>query len=311
MIEQLQGLGNSGLVPVQGENRPTISVVIPVHRRTKYLHDAISEAVSLLSRHREILVVESGPSEVDVDWLNEYGPGVVTYHHFPDDLGAINNWNRAISLARGHFIHLLHDDDYVKPGFYTAVTEGFCDAPTATGVVCTGYENVDQDGKVTFSSRVADVPGAMYQSWWQQKIGTGNCLQPPCVVVARWVYEKIGLYHPGLAFVPDWEWYMRAACFCQWWNEPRLLARYRVHPESGTKTSTLETKYTTVQAAIDMAQKYYPPFLRDEVKRLSKKHWVEEALSDAIRASRRGDDAATVEAVKWADVLLGHPAANE
>ena len=46
------------------------------------------------------------------------GGGRVTFHAEPQNRGLANTWNRCIERARGNWVHILHQDDIVLPGFY-------------------------------------------------------------------------------------------------------------------------------------------------------------------------------------------------
>jgi GT2 family glycosyltransferase len=52
--------------------------------------------------------------------------------------GLGGNWNRAIVAARGDLVHLLHQDDYVLPGFYARMDEVFRRTPSIGMAPCVG-----------------------------------------------------------------------------------------------------------------------------------------------------------------------------
>jgi glycosyltransferase involved in cell wall biosynthesis len=271
-------------------------VVIPVCGRMKYLSECFN-SVWKQSRgpaHMEILIVNSGEF-----LLGDYC-FPATVKHFQDDLGAIRNWNRAIGLTRGRWIHLLHDDDYVLPGFYAALERM---SPSA-GVASTGYENEDGNFTITFSKRIAPERGVLDRPAWLNRIGVANHLNPPAVVVARSTYEHIGLYHPDLGYCPDWELYKRAACFFDWWNEPGLLARYRQHDQSGTLTADLIQKYRAARQAIALSERYYPAKIAAEVASQSRHFWYELALVDSLNRARNGDHGVAAGILREAAQLL-------
>ena len=48
----------------------------------------------------------------------------VTVHREPKNNGLGRIWNRCIERARGEWVHILHQDDIVLPGFYKHLHHG-------------------------------------------------------------------------------------------------------------------------------------------------------------------------------------------
>ena len=42
----------------------------------------------------------------------------VTFVRNERNLGMAGCWNKCVQIARGRWVHLLHQDDYLNPGFY-------------------------------------------------------------------------------------------------------------------------------------------------------------------------------------------------
>jgi len=51
------------------------------------------------------------------------------YRHNPNN-GPVANFTACIQRARGHLVHILHDDDVVLPGFYSRLQQAFENEPT-------------------------------------------------------------------------------------------------------------------------------------------------------------------------------------
>ncbi len=47
----------------------------------------------------------------------------VNFSQTPENRGLAGCWNACIERARGEWVHILHQDDYVLPGFYEEVGE--------------------------------------------------------------------------------------------------------------------------------------------------------------------------------------------
>lgn len=143
-------------------------------------------------------------------------------------LGLAGNWNRAVALARGELVHLLHQDDYVRPGFYAAIDHGFQAAPEAGMAFCRS-RIVDGAGRpIKASSRLRWRAGIIAN--WLPAIAERQRIQTPAAVVRRSTYETLGGFRRELTQTVDWEMWVRIAAANPVWYEPRSLAVYRRHP---------------------------------------------------------------------------------
>ena len=104
-----------------------ISVTIPTYNPNPiYLKEAIESVLSsgFDPLYMELLVVDNCSEKINVfELCNSYSE--VKYIKNDTNLGMIGNWNKCISIANGEFIHILHDDDWVKDGFYSTLINGF------------------------------------------------------------------------------------------------------------------------------------------------------------------------------------------
>ena len=187
------------LVPgVDGHpNRPRFSVMLPSYEPGEQLRRALQSVLSQAPAPEEmqIAVVDDGSRHTDVvELVRSIDPhGRIDVYVDGSHLGIAGNWNRAVGLARGHLVHLLHQDDQVLPGFYTRMAQAFLQAPL---------------------------------------IATRQRIQTPSVVVARTTYEILGGYRMDLCQTLDWEMWVRIAARFPVWYEPRPLAVFRRHAAS-------------------------------------------------------------------------------
>jgi hypothetical protein len=111
------------------------------------------------------------------------------------------DWNRAIEQASGRWIHLMHDDDWLKSRFYESLDYN---KPNDAVLCATGYENQNQLGRTTFVMNAYPMP------LWPSVV-VGNPFQPIAYCVSRAAYEEFGGYNPDpdLRHCPDWEFLCR------------------------------------------------------------------------------------------------------
>lgn len=217
--------------------RPFWSVMIPVHQPDMaLLREAIGSVVASGINHNisEIVLVVNGTIAPELEtYLATLAHQGITIKNNPVP-GMVANWNACISHARGEWIHILHQDDRVRPGFYTALEEGIALSPRI-GAACTQTAYIDAEGNFMRNGHM-NLPVAGLIAPWIQHFVVNLAVQCPAMVVRRAVYERLGGFDASFNYCPDAEMWGRIASDYPVWHDPRPLAEYRVHAASATHT---------------------------------------------------------------------------
>lgn len=189
-------------------------------------------AQALPPEEMQIAVVDDGSRHEDVSRLvRAIDPaGRVEIHVDGAHLGISGNWNRAIDLARGHLVHLLHQDDMVLPGFYRRMGRAFLRAPLLGMAFCRSRIVDAQGNLIKTTSRQRWWPGILRD--WLPRIAIRQRVQTPAAVVARSAYEAVGGYRTDLRQTLDWEMWVRIAARMPVWYDSAALAIHRRHSAS-------------------------------------------------------------------------------
>ncbi|MBW4565257.1 MAG: tetratricopeptide repeat protein [Mojavia pulchra JT2-VF2] len=272
-------------VPNSEEARPFWSVVIPVLNRPEYFPECLASVLAQWTgpEDMEILVLDNGSNPPLFEIPHGFGKGMIRYYRFPKTVPLQQNWNTAVALSRGQWIHLLHHDDYVLPGFYARLKASLEKCSESIGAAFTGYENIDENREVVFSQEhgLKEYRGVVKD--WVKRIGVSCPLSPPSVVIRRLAYEKLGGYKLDLPYTCDWEFYKRVAVFYDWWYEPGILAHYRQHSNSVTVAETMDGSCGAAhRRAIEMSQSYLPVESCAAITAKSRTYHFEWCLSRAV-----------------------------
>jgi glycosyltransferase involved in cell wall biosynthesis len=102
------------------EQPPAVSVLLPTHDRPDWLEGALTSVLEGEFTDLEVVVSNNGRPE-DTRRLAERidDPRVRWIEQPPCDL--LENYLRALALARGRFVATLHDDDWWHPGLLAAL----------------------------------------------------------------------------------------------------------------------------------------------------------------------------------------------
>jgi len=142
------------------------------------------------------------------------------------------NWNSCIDRARGQWVHILHADDFVLPGFYSRLRESLS-GRNDVAAAFTRWMTVDEADRETWRAPAErETAGVLADSL--DRIAAAGIIQCASIVVLKSAYQEVGGFRSDLSYVLDWEMWVRLASRRPFWYEPELLACYRVHMKSET-----------------------------------------------------------------------------
>jgi glycosyltransferase involved in cell wall biosynthesis len=94
---------------------PKFSIVIPVHNRREYLAQALASCMRQTTSDFEVVVSDDCSSEDLAATVDSFDDQRIRYVRSQERLGASNNHQRAVTLARGEYVVTLHSDDFLLP----------------------------------------------------------------------------------------------------------------------------------------------------------------------------------------------------
>ena len=253
--------------------RPLWSVMIPAYNCSQYLAENI---LSVLDQdpgagQMQIEVIDDGSTDADVESIvQKLGKGRVHYFRQTENVGSLRNFETCLNRATGHYIHVLHGDDKVKNGFYAEVGNLFTSFPEAAAAF-TGFTFVDEQNQPLYDNKELLAEPGLLKNWLLEIAGS-QLVQPPAMVVKRFVYEKLGSFY-AVHYGEDWEMWVRIAANYPVAHSPKKLALYRVHQNNITSRYFLSGQaMTDAMKVVDMIQEFVPPGERRRVKYYAKRH---------------------------------------
>lgn len=282
--------------------RPFWSIMIPVYEPSELLEQTLRSVLEQDEgpERMQMVVVDDGSPTVDVAALVRRVAGDrIAYHRNATNLGLAGNWNQGIALAQGDWVHLLHQDDRVMPGFYRHMARADAAGPAVGAAFC-HHAFIDGRGDTTHvSEQIQSEAGILSNA--VSRLSRNQIVQCPAIVVRRAVYESLGGFRSDLAYALDWEMWVRIACTYEVWYEPEILAAYRVHQANETaRLRSQSNLLTDIFQAIAIVREQVPLAIRAEVGQgiLAKQHT--EHLIDAGRLMRAGQPSLALDRVREA-----------
>jgi glycosyltransferase involved in cell wall biosynthesis len=288
--------------PLARPTRPRFSVMLPTYEPDGKLALAIRSVLEQAPPPdaMQVAVIDDGsrPGLVREIVAACDPAGRVEVVEHSSRLGLCGNWNRAIGLAHGELLHILHQDDFVLPGFYDRMDHAFRKAPTIGMAFCRSRIVDAADRQLRTASRLQWTAGVLAN--WLPRIAERQRIQTPSVVVPRRTYEGLGGYRPDLQLALDWEMWVRIAATCPVWYEPRPLAAYRRHADNETtRLKASGAAWPDLARAIQINAELLPADIRGATLAASVRWYVASAMRTAERQIQNGGFAR-------AAVTLGH-----
>jgi len=265
--------------------------MIPVYNATNQLRECLASVLSQDpgSEHMQIEVVDDcSTTDVAESVLSELNSSRITYFRQKTNVGLAENWNTCIERAHGQWTHLLHQDDFVLPGFYRQFHRALAERREVGAAFCRHYY-VDEEGCRQGVSPLEQAhPGVLEN--FLERIATLQLIQTPSIVVRKSVYEQLGGFLPELKYSLDWEMWRRIAVRFPFWYEPDVLACYRIHSssESSRMTASGENIADTLRS-IEMCRKYLPPESAGRLTLQARENYALYAVRTARQLIEKGE----------------------
>lgn len=235
-LEELRAHAPSIAQLPEDPGRPFWSVMIPTYNSGDYLRSTLQSVLCQAPGVDQMQIeVVDGCSTQDrpEKIVEELGRGRVAFHRLASNRGPAHTFNRCIERSRGRWVHILHGDDMIRPGFYDAYAAVIQAHPEA-GSVLGQSVLVDEDGRwLGLFGAMPPVGGGILADFTQRQ-ATEQLVLFPAVVVRRDTYERAGGFSSFFAHVTDWDMWFRLGRTAPvaWVAQPYALSR--VHGGSDT-----------------------------------------------------------------------------
>jgi GT2 family glycosyltransferase len=207
----------------------------------------------------------------------------VTCHRNQARLGLPGNWNQCIRRARGEWIHILHQDDFVLAGFYDAIRVGLQTQSSIGAAFCDTYFADRRDRMRQRTKIPRTTPGILTD--WYQHVFVQLAIQTAAIVVRRSVYEALGGFDDNFQYVADWDMWKRIAVKYPIWYDPRPLACYRMH--AGSQTARLRAEGRNIgeiAASIEHSELLLPSAVGPAISRRARRAYAVFAVENVLES---------------------------
>lgn len=229
---------------------PKVSVIIPTHNRSAYLHSAVTSVLNQTYQDFEIIIVNDASSDNTEEVVASFTDSRIKYIRHEVSKGDGGARNTGIVNAAGEFIGFLDDDDQWLPdklGLQVAVLEK---SPPHVGGVYTGQFDIDEtDGKILsvyYPREKGDLSKHLFEKM---------CIVTSTVLFKKQVFEKLGMFDETIPYCNDYDMWIRIAKAYHFECIGEPLVKYLIHAKKLSNNLQLSIKGREV-----ILEKYRPDF---------------------------------------------------
>ncbi|WP_186377735.1 glycosyltransferase [Planctopirus ephydatiae] len=221
------------------DEKPWLSVIMPVYNGEKYLRLALESIESEWNEHSgqismEIIALDDGSSDSSLEILNEFGQRMPLHVICQERGGSwVRSTNRGLSMARGEYFCFLHQDDLWLPGRLKLLLQLSQTYPQA-GMLFHAVKYLDDRGRFLGQFRAPLQHGLNAPQLFVARLLVQNFIAIPAPMVKRSLLDSIGPMNPELWYTADWDYWLSIAQSSPVVYDRRAVAGFRIHNESQT-----------------------------------------------------------------------------
>jgi glycosyltransferase involved in cell wall biosynthesis len=102
---------------------PKISVCLPTYNRAHYLRETIASMLAQTVTDFELIVADNCSTDTTAQMVAAFQDPRIRYVRNEENIGHYRNMDRALALARGAYVCIIHDDDVYAPEFLARESE--------------------------------------------------------------------------------------------------------------------------------------------------------------------------------------------
>lgn len=201
---------------------PLVTVVTPSLNQRQFIGQTIESVRSQDYPRIEHVVVDGGSTDGTVELL-EAQSGIRWISE--PDRGQADAINKGFRLATGEIFAWLNADDVYLPGAVSAAVAEL--QATGAGLVYGGHSELDEHGR-----SVHEYPARAFDR--DVLLNVKNFISQPAAFFTRAAFEAVGGLDSGYEYALDYDLWVRIARDLDVRPVGRILAGFRLHPESKT-----------------------------------------------------------------------------
>lgn len=215
-----------------------LSICVPTYHRPQLLARTL-KSLGSLPPEVEVVVSDNSPTDdgseaVTRQCLAEQPADNWRYYRNPPGGTLIGNWNACVTRARGHYVLMLHDDDYLLPGALTTLVSTLQRTRNQHEAVLFGVQVVDEHERPIRRQNTSRARLLEPQLAVERLLSNSSFVRMPGMVVSRRAYLEAGMLDAVQEGTGDVDIWTRVCARYGLYCDPALTAAYTVHNGAAT-----------------------------------------------------------------------------
>jgi len=227
---------------------PKVSICIPSYNCGAFIGKTIQSVLNQTYQDFEIIVVDDCSTDNSEEVIKSFKDPRIRFSKNEKNLGMVPNTNKALKLAKGEFVGILHSDDCYAPKMIETALKAFSEN-SEVGFIYSSYVVVDENDKTVTRVKLCGHDKTFRSKEGFKKLAIRNYASPSAVLFRRKCYEAVGPFDEEFPYPNDWNMWLRISLKYDFACLSDYLCYYRMHERS---VSTL--LYNSFETAV---QEYY------------------------------------------------------
>jgi len=223
------------------DGQPWVSVVIPTYQGERFLHHALDSIARQGSDDIEVIVVDDGSTDNTRQIIEQWADRLPIQSVWKNHSGNwVANTNAGLSLAKGEWICLLHQDDAWHPSRIHRLREAAGQHPEAKMFLHPARFIDEENRPVGYWQCPLPPNEALAPEFVLPRLLVQNFIPIVSPLFHRSIMEQVGAMDEALWYFADWDYWLKLSAVGRvvYINEP--LADFRIHPASQTARRTAD-----------------------------------------------------------------------
>ena len=182
-----------------------ISICIPAYKRPENIKRLMASIARQTFKNYEVVITDDSPDDSVKEIVPSFANLPLRYYKNETPLGTPENWNKAISYAKGNWIKLMHDDDWLNHENSLQIFAEATQRYPAVTFFFSAYNNVVEESGASKPVRLTGLNKLFLNNY--HRLLAHNVIGPPSVVLYK--KEERVLYDNQLKWLVDLDFYIQ------------------------------------------------------------------------------------------------------